>query len=1102
MKFRVFILVILSLVCFEIQAAPDCSLYLASGSNLAPQTSAVRVAYPSPLKLVPASDPILQNQAQVFDPNNINTPEFKTFISDFKKFARASRGVGLAAPQVGFPYRIVYAQKKYSPWMSLLPLPIKDLILINPKIIARSKAMRLGIEGCLSLASTCDLVSRHKVIRVQFYDENGVFHEQDFNDFTAVILQHEIDHLEGVLFTSISRKSLEAHKIPKAEILEVGDRLSLINFIKALNPEQQKVFLGLNKRFNRDLYLMTQTGSLTEAFFDVTGFDSLTQVFNEVFEFYKIVVTKGYDVEYLKRWVKSEIHALYLLEFLYLSPDPTSKLALSKIRKDNIHFSRLSLTGLDGPPFKNLRRVKIKTKDSEPSFKFNSVRDALDFSEAVKTYTITYANRKFILNVSSPSGGYRVEVKSKEEVIQIYRTQLKLAQRGQALVNQTQNQARAHQRTKVTYGLEAEYVPNVSSKILEDYRTAAYTDQQWRSLPVGQKSKLFEDLIREHGKDAKFIKLKTSPKWLPDFLYGENDGNYEFNGLIYQSLEECKVFIDRLETRYGKPSWQGHVVFPRNTLVQGLAGYSVFEGDLVQLNTLERHYDIFLQNPGFKKMAGNLFHHSLGPMGPMDLVNLTQAERDALRGKDIRLDKTHKVNAPVFRTQPYGDGSIGFEFRQFHNRSQELLAAMSQLSIEIEMGQGLSQFAKFANIKMQSQAVALKVASGLGAPMRSSWLNIFIYKLTHYIKAKNPGTSMGGMHLAGERFLFPLRDWSQHPLVNDLSDIDKKNKIDQINRASLTYATEFKSLVEKSIVDAEVETKLRFLITRWAHEAGLAELFFKYKENFMLNSNDQALDNFFKRYQPLAKPSQRITTLPDLPLILSERSTLETKYYSFSKADDVQALFASADYQLFLQNSVEIIFTPTTFEGHIQLRVGDRIYAFNYIETVLRENFKSVSLKKGKLGFVFFVPAERIRKVQAEINQFYNNSQSYNLVGFDGYSGELALFERFAKGSYQGLKYSSNYVRAANNLPAQGLIVRDGDDVFVETPNGNTYRAFDTERGVCVRGLNCGSSAIFVLKTFLGIELESFLGAVKLKNQFVDQTAATRPDVIIDYAKP
>ncbi len=109
-----------------------------------------------------------------------------------------NKGVGLAAPQVGTTIRVIATsqreQKKNKDKL------LWETIMINPNIIERSKETILWEEACISLPNAVGTVKRHKSIQVEFLDIKGKKQSKKYKEFNAVIIQHEIDHLDGVLF--------------------------------------------------------------------------------------------------------------------------------------------------------------------------------------------------------------------------------------------------------------------------------------------------------------------------------------------------------------------------------------------------------------------------------------------------------------------------------------------------------------------------------------------------------------------------------------------------------------------------------------------------------------------------------------------------------------------------------------------------------------------------------------------------------------------------------------------------------------------------------------------------------------------------------------
>lgn len=112
-----------------------------------------------------------------------------TLLDDMKETLAGAEGVGLAAPQVGILRRVI-----------LVDTGKEVLELINPKIV-RQSGTQDSCEGCLSVPGVRGHVARPKKVTVQGYNRDGDLMEYEAQDFVATIFSHEIDHLDGILFT-------------------------------------------------------------------------------------------------------------------------------------------------------------------------------------------------------------------------------------------------------------------------------------------------------------------------------------------------------------------------------------------------------------------------------------------------------------------------------------------------------------------------------------------------------------------------------------------------------------------------------------------------------------------------------------------------------------------------------------------------------------------------------------------------------------------------------------------------------------------------------------------------------------------------------------
>jgi peptide deformylase len=112
-------------------------------------------------------------------------------IKDMFEVMYAEDGVGLAAPQVGVSLRIIVMDDG------------KPRVMINPKIVYKSEEKVVAEEGCLSVPEIFENVERSKEVIVRYKDESGVEREEKFVDYSARIVQHEYDHLDGILFIDL-----------------------------------------------------------------------------------------------------------------------------------------------------------------------------------------------------------------------------------------------------------------------------------------------------------------------------------------------------------------------------------------------------------------------------------------------------------------------------------------------------------------------------------------------------------------------------------------------------------------------------------------------------------------------------------------------------------------------------------------------------------------------------------------------------------------------------------------------------------------------------------------------------------------------------------
>ena len=128
-----------------------------------------------------------------------DTPELHALIADLHDTMEALDGAGLAAPQIGvLSQAVIFGVKRNPRYPDAEEVPYT--VLINPVLTATGKEIEEGWEGCLSVPGMRGLVPRYRQLRYQGYDQYGNAIDRTVNDFHARVVQHECDHLLGILY--------------------------------------------------------------------------------------------------------------------------------------------------------------------------------------------------------------------------------------------------------------------------------------------------------------------------------------------------------------------------------------------------------------------------------------------------------------------------------------------------------------------------------------------------------------------------------------------------------------------------------------------------------------------------------------------------------------------------------------------------------------------------------------------------------------------------------------------------------------------------------------------------------------------------------------
>ena len=143
--------------------------------------------------------PVLAARAQEVDSGTIGTPEVQGWIDDMIDTMRAANGAGIAANQIGIPYRLFVIEVGDNPRYPYKPrIPLT--VVINPELEFLSAETFVSNEGCLSVPGIRGEVVRHVELRVRYLDREGNPQSDEIRGYSACTWQHEYDHLDGILF--------------------------------------------------------------------------------------------------------------------------------------------------------------------------------------------------------------------------------------------------------------------------------------------------------------------------------------------------------------------------------------------------------------------------------------------------------------------------------------------------------------------------------------------------------------------------------------------------------------------------------------------------------------------------------------------------------------------------------------------------------------------------------------------------------------------------------------------------------------------------------------------------------------------------------------
>ncbi|MFA6093438.1 MAG: peptide deformylase [Elusimicrobiota bacterium] len=268
-----------------------------------------------------SSSILLEETAQVSS-QELSSPEFQRLLLSMERTMTKAGGIGIAAPQVGVGKRVL-----------LLEARNRVLALINPRMTVLDARTRSYPEGCLSVPDELSFVERYRKIRIDYLDREGNPHSEIFSGFSAVAAQHELDHLDGVLFPMRTLGYSAKFNLGEVPYLRRETRLELSRLLAGLDASGREMLKQRSEKMRQDFEDVKQPGSPAFELRRAPGISGDDAVFLEALAYHRIRLSEASIVEQaelLGNWIKSPNHALFAYEDLSknASPEASALLAL------------------------------------------------------------------------------------------------------------------------------------------------------------------------------------------------------------------------------------------------------------------------------------------------------------------------------------------------------------------------------------------------------------------------------------------------------------------------------------------------------------------------------------------------------------------------------------------------------------------------------------------------------------------------------------------------------------------------------------------------------------------------------------------------------
>lgn len=1056
---------------------------------------------PERLSLAKRNDEILRKELELVDDSEIGSPEFNGMVSSLVHTMNKEGGVGISANQVGIDKKLTIVKSGEK----------GTIALINPEIKKLSEKTTLSLEGCLSIKGECGIIKRDAEIEVTYSDIDGNVQVWQPKGFDRKVVQHEVDHLNGKLWIYHQSGFSKKFAIKPVSYLASDKKVDFHRYLDGLSIDEKKQLKGISKGLNISLQSLKDKSILSKV-------DDLSveQKFDKVINIAKLFIHKvpiEDSIKKLDKLIDTDLDALVVYEILKNINNREAHQLISRLR-DAKKIDVVDTFKARGPPYKKPLRLEIKKSGTNEivSVDTNSIEESIKLSTFIEENRLRYIPAEKVFRFKVPEGNDYVSIDVKDAtkafilLDKLKSSQVKNYSDIDFDIYGSRYFVEGNKERPISFGIESEMNFVENPKLLDDYKIIGYSDESWNALSLTDRLEEAKKAQKKMGFKKPFLeKLPNTDERLPKVIINEGDGNIELNGLVFDDISETRAFVNFIDERYGKSSLQGHVVRDKNTQFVGGSGYTVFNADYAQISGLSRNFDIYVDDKSFTP-AKNLTHHSLGPLSDRNLKVYKFNERSVNKRKtasSIEGNDARVVYAPVMRTEPYPSGLAGFELRQYHKRGKELLSDMDGLARDLQRRDGLKKYDDYSTLELINSKLPHSRAKELGLVLSNGWKpslsssNTYLNALGSRMRSKFPNLKYGGAEV-GERFYFPLRDWKNYPAIKNLKGQEKELAISRIENATKEYLilldNKIKGWKGQSVTNSDLK-EVQIAAAKWGKNSGLTEIMEKEKKR--LNSDVAPIipDYVEKIHSNNLQNLKNVNEAVDKLDITEKVFPSGVSYKEIKVTESLKP--TNPNYQQFLRNSVEVLYFPAMPYGHINFRVGDRLYSFDYINKTKRADFKPTR-GSGKVGFAYSIPKEKIEKIQKELERFYSDSKEFNIAPFDAHSYKLKVKE-----SGDGeVKFKSPGLLFANNKKANANIVEIEDGKFVlETPSGGRYPLEQKSNGeFCTQSLSCSTSAIYLLEKHFGVKNEFNHGAKSLRDAMLKgNPKGTPPDLIIHY---